>query len=69
MTTQPHFNKYFIIMETFIRLVKDMRNAQKEYFRTRSHSALYLSMSLERRVDNEIEKLEESLPKQQVIPF
>lgn len=32
-------------------LVADMRNAQKEYFRTRSPAALDNSKSLERQVD------------------
>lgn len=35
----------------FARLVADMRSAQKEYFRTRSASALTRSKSLESRVD------------------
>lgn len=35
-------------------LVKEMRSAQKEYFRDRSHDALQRSKALERRVDEEI---------------
>ncbi len=36
----------------FFNLVKEMRAAQKEYFRTRAHSALVSSKDLERRVDD-----------------
>ena len=39
-----------------------MRDAQKEYFRTRSHTALMLSKSLEKRVDHEIAKYQSSGP-------
>lgn len=35
-------------------LVKEMRSAQKEYFRDRSREALQRSKALERRVDEEI---------------
>lgn len=49
-------------MEKFAQLVKDMRDAQKEYFRTRSHSSLMLSKSLEKRVDHEIAKFQASAP-------
>lgn len=38
----------------FFSLVKEMRDAQKEYFRTRAHSALVKSKTLELRVDEEI---------------
>ena len=38
----------------FLILVKDMREAQKEYFRTRSRDALVRSKSLEKQVDEEI---------------
>lgn len=40
----------------FRALVKDMREAQKDYFRTRSQDALKRSKALERRVDSELEK-------------
>ena len=41
-------------METkeFYDLVRQMRNAQKEYFRTRDKGILTCSKELERRVDN-----------------
>ena len=42
--------------QSLCRLVSDMRHAQKEYFRTRSASALEKSKSLEARVDRECEK-------------
>lgn len=35
-------------------LVKQMREAQREYFRTRSRESLQASKALERRVDEEI---------------
>jgi hypothetical protein len=37
--------------EDFCKLVDGMRHAQKEYFRTRSSTALDESKRLERRVD------------------
>lgn len=40
----------------FFFLVKDMREAQREFFRTRSKDVLARSKDLERRVDNEIER-------------
>ena len=40
----------------FRALVKDMREAQKDYFRTRSQDALKRSKALERRVDSELAK-------------
>lgn len=43
-------------MKDFMKLVEDMRNAQKEYFRTRSRDVLEKSKQLERQVDAEIEK-------------
>ncbi len=41
----------------FIRRVAKMRQRQKEFFRTRSSSALRESKELERLVDDMIEKL------------
>lgn len=38
----------------FIKLVADMRHAQKEYFRTRSGDALEASKRLEKAVDTAI---------------
>ena len=42
----------------FFYLVSDMRKAQKEYFSTRSNSALDKSKKLEREVDAEIRRVE-----------
>ena len=42
------------MMDGFMQLVKDMREAQKEYFSTRSKESLQRSKALERRVDEEI---------------
>jgi hypothetical protein len=49
----------------FFNLVKEMRAAQKEYFRTRAHSALVKSKDLERRVDNELARGDQYLKQQQ----
>ena len=40
--------------EKFIKLVDQMRTAQKEYFKSRSGASLTKSKSLERQVDSEI---------------
>lgn len=41
-------------LDQFARLVADMREAQREYFRTRSSTALDRSKRLERQVDQAI---------------
>lgn len=41
----------------FFDLVSDMRNAQKEYFATRTMGNLEKSKQLERQVDKEIERV------------
>lgn len=38
-------------MNEFIELVREMRNAQKEYFKTRDKNVLLKSKELERKVD------------------
>lgn len=54
----------------FVNLVKNMRDAQKKYFRTKSHSALILSMELEERVDLLLkERDERNMPKQAELGF
>lgn len=40
-----------LIMKDFITTVKAMREAQKEYFRTRDRQVLQRSKALEKRVD------------------
>ena len=47
--------------KSFFMLVREMRTAQKEYFRLRSHEALTKSMELERKVDTEIHRVEDIL--------
>ena len=42
----------------FFGLVKEMRTQQKEYFKTRSSDVLRKSKALEKRVDDEIERVE-----------
>lgn len=46
----------------FFNLVKEMRAAQKEYFRTRAHSALVRSKDLERRGATAISNINSSRP-------
>lgn len=45
--------------ETFFNLVRDMRKAQKQYFATRTGSALKAAKQLERAVDEHIKKVEQ----------
>ncbi|WP_297248483.1 hypothetical protein [uncultured Prevotella sp.] len=45
--------------KSFFMLVREMRQAQKDYFRLRSHEALTKSMALERKVDTEIHRVED----------
>lgn len=40
--------------KTFRQLVKQMRDAQKEYFKTRSKESLMNSKTLEKQVDTEL---------------
>jgi hypothetical protein len=45
--------------EEFYLLVANMRNAQKEYFKTRSRDLLSKSKQLEKQVDDEIKRAKE----------
>lgn len=45
--------------KSFFELVSDMRAAQKEFFKTKSPSALSESKQLERAVDAEIQRVNE----------
>lgn len=45
----------------FFNLVSEMRIKQKEYFRTRTQSALKESKTFEKRVDEEIARVEQLL--------
>lgn len=49
----------------FFDLVAEMREKQKEYFRTRSSSVLSESKTLERRVDDEIKRVKQILTEKQ----
>lgn len=49
----------------FFNLVKAMREAQKEYFATRSHAALTRARSLERNVDAAIKRGDDYLNNRQ----
>lgn len=45
----------------FFNLVSEMRNKQKEYFKTHTQSALKESKTFEKRVDEEIARVEQLL--------
>lgn len=47
--------------KSFFKLVSALRDKQKEYFRTRSQVALRESKALEKRVDDEIKRVEQIL--------
>ena len=47
--------------KAFFGLVKEMRLQQKEYFKTRSSDVLKKSKALEKRVDDEIARVERIL--------
>lgn len=47
--------------QQFFRLVVKLRGKQKEYFRTRTQSALKESRQLEKAVDDEIENVNKIL--------
>ena len=49
--------------DEFRSIVRAMRSAQAEYFRTRSHQALARSKEWERAVDRELERLDARQPK------
>jgi hypothetical protein len=49
-------NKMLNVME-FIELVREMRAAQKEYFKKRSKDVLNRSKELERKVDAELQSI------------
>ena len=52
-------------MTEFMQLVREMRKAQKEYFKTRNKDVLAKSKQFEKRVDDEIKKEEEALAENQ----
>lgn len=49
----------------FFNLVSEMRNKQKEYFKTRTQSALKESKAMEKRVDDEIARVAQVLKEKQ----
>ena len=53
-------------MRDFIRLVSDMRSAQKEYFRTRDKTVLQNSKMLEKSVDAMLATLKQGYLQQQI---
>ena len=51
-------------MLRFVRLVRDMRTAQKNYFATRNREALSRSLELEKKVDEQLSAMLEGIPAQ-----
>ena len=47
----------------FFDLVSDMRQAQKDYFKTRDKEVLVKSKELEKRVDDEIKRVNDIMSK------
>lgn len=45
----------------FFDLVRELRKAQKEYYQTLSSEAMYKAVKLERKVDDEIARVERVL--------
>lgn len=50
------------MIEEFIKTIQEMRNAQKEYFKTRDRVSLAKSKELEREVDNMLSNLAPNKP-------
>lgn len=48
-------------MKEIIELVAEMRNAQREYFKTRDYEVLRKSKALEKRVDSEIAEYRQNI--------
>lgn len=53
-------------INNFISIVENMRNAQKEYFRTRNKEVMKQSMMLEKTVDKMIEEHKNELKKKPI---
>jgi len=48
----------------FRELVQQMRNLQKEYFRTRDHSTLYECKKIERLIDDYLSSIETAIKRE-----
>lgn len=48
--------------EQFFKLVASMREAQRDYFKSRSRSSLERSKHIERLVDDEIDRVKKIVP-------
>ena len=55
--------------ENFIKLVADMRKYQQMYFKTRAHGILIHCKELEKKVDEGVKQLSESVEKEQNPPL
>lgn len=51
--------------QEFFKLVEQMRYQQKEYFKTKSQTALRYSKDLEKRIDDEIKRVNKILEEKQ----
>lgn len=49
-------------MDEFVKTVREMRNAQKEYFKTRDKEVLAKSKELERKVDRMLSSMFSDTP-------
>ena len=63
---KTHFEIHEMNAKSFFELVGNMRAAQKEFFRTKSPSALAESKQLERAVDAEIQRVNEITKRQPI---
>ena len=63
---KTHFKIHGMNAKSFFELVGNMRAAQKEFFRTKSPSALAESKQLERAVDAEIQRVNEIIKGQPI---
>lgn len=50
------------MMDEFVKTVQEMKNAQKEYFKTKDKAILAKSKELERKVDNMLSNLAPNMP-------
>lgn len=65
MCSSLNLERDYETAKEFFDLVSEMREKQKEYFRTRSASALNESKTLERRVDGEIMRANQIIKERQ----
>ena len=52
-----------VTFDELVRIVQEMRNAQREYFRTRMETALDAAKVAERRVDHALKEIADKQPR------